>query len=48
MIFDVANVLVNDAAGWVIATLDVAVQLLASVTVTLYVPLVRLVAVAVF
>ena len=44
---DAANELANDAVGWVIDTLDVAVQPLASVTVTLYVPPVRLVAVAV-
>ena len=43
----VATVVNARAVGWVIVTLDVTVQLLPSVTVTMYTPAVRPVAVAV-
>ena len=46
VIFDVANADDNDDVGWVIDTLDVALQPLASDTVTRYVPCDKLVAVA--
>ena len=44
--FDAAKALANDAVGSVIDTVEVDVQFLASVTVTLYVPRDKLVAVA--